>query len=226
MELLAYEPELIISFSGYNDAVSAYHYRDMDYPPGTPESFDHIEKWVDDIRRDRVKKLAWKDLFDEAFQYIDKHSTRLYRLMTIVWPEDVLATDGYLKDSILPRRLMELAKRSASRYIQNMANANDLARQRGARFYCILKPSERFLDTMSGKLNEKSSFVRAFYEFVAHNRHRSLFLLDFRNVFKPQLQKNASNGDLFLDSVHLTDKGNFLVANEISNHLRRSELLK
>ena len=51
-QILDYEPDLVITYDGSNDATLAYHYwqEGLDYPAGTPDSFDQLHALVDDIR--------------------------------------------------------------------------------------------------------------------------------------------------------------------------------
>ena len=57
MQISKYGPALVIGLNGSNDAVITWRRRNNDtYPLETPESFEDLEKWVEDIRSNNIKE--------------------------------------------------------------------------------------------------------------------------------------------------------------------------
>jgi hypothetical protein len=75
LELVAYQPALVIAYDGFNDAATGADYaaRGITMPPGAPESFDELSNLVDDIRGTRraTRVRLHRRLFPHLMNQVD-----------------------------------------------------------------------------------------------------------------------------------------------------------
>jgi hypothetical protein len=69
---------------------------------------------------------------------------------------------------------------------------------------------------------EFALFKRRFHEYVFANKPPGVEIVDLSNVFD-QYAADVSQAGLFLDEVHLSDRGNEIVAREMLRRVHRSK---
>jgi hypothetical protein len=217
MQLLRYKPDLIVVYDGFNDVGTDYLYRGQDrpFPPGTPESYDQLALWVDDIRARSEPPL------------ITFHFSRLYDLTfprtrdavnNALGNTTIAVNDGASKGTLTPE---EIAADSAS-YLWNISNMSHLATAYRTRLVVFWQPCFALHRTATVADKEKlvrskavnSEYLFRFHQYAIEHRDRDLQFHDLGDVFDQYSDKTALS-TWFNDAVHLTDEGNRIVAGHI-----------
>ena len=222
-EVLPQQPKLLISLNGANDFAipfDNYFARGVVYPAGTPESYHNLHSLVENIRAQRPKAVqllvAWYRWFPETSKYLREHFTfpdRTWKNILIQW--STKANDN----------IANVINLSASKYIYNMEVISQLCTHSDCAHVNIFQPMAILHEREDVYVDaSQSSFVKGkrlelaqlFLEVVSNGTPTDKLFWDFSRVFDRSAEKNV-----FLDSVHLTDVGNKLVAQEILHRLKR-----
>jgi hypothetical protein len=221
MQLLRYKPDLIVVYDGFNDVQLDYvnRHQDRPFPPGTPESYDQLALWVDDIRARSDPQL------------ITFHLSRLYDL---TFPRTRDAVNNALSKTtiafnhgasigrITPE---EIAADSAS-YLWNISNMSHLATAYSTRLVVFWQPCFALHRTatiadkekLDGSYAVNSEYFGRFHQYAVEHRDRDLQFHDLGDVFDQYSDKTALSA-WFNDDVHLTDEGNRIAAGHIWNRI-------
>jgi lysophospholipase L1-like esterase len=212
-QILAYQPELIVSLGGANDMeiVVEHHAMGIEPYPGAPESFHRLQALVDDVRG------------QPAVATVPPWERLLPRLTGLVRRRH--APERQWQGPPIPEPRLRAA---AHRYVANLAVMRDLAGSRGARFVPIFQPilwlHQHAGDPGPGgayaadyRAYHRLAFVEAARVGVALVDFSGLFDAHFERVpsFDRQGARDLTDADIFLDAVHLSDAGNRIVAEEI-----------
>ena len=94
---------------------------------------------------------------------------------------------------------------AANTYLANLMLMKDLSEKRGANFIAFFQPS-RITD-----YPQRKEFLNFFRSKAGEHKAAEMKLVD--------LSWLSDRGDIFLDSVHLTDEGSRIIAQEIMKNL-------
>lgn len=203
----------VISFSGANDFIVALRYckKGYEFPQGTPESFEYLAAITDNIRGDR------KDggMISRLFPRTRKKLSRLF----------------YGKGGSRAQRpnCQSRILEAADAFIRNQSVVRDLALVRGSGYLLVLQPSTQFLvPTERERYVGEVELRRDFYRYVMASRLcQAADCLDLSETFRDAVPLQASetpedpNRAIFVDMVHLTDRGYALVAERLDAMIRR-----
>lgn len=208
-ELLKYGPALIVTYNGANDVDVLINHKEEGgglLTVGAAESFLRLSALVDDIRADSARtRYQWFPALRRGFA----HRASLapgsvpHHMETIT--EDVLEA-------------------AALQYLNNVDRMSDMTTATGARFVTVFQPISglhrhvrRDFEPWTWENDALSRFHRAV---VA--RHRSVLEFhDLSAVFDtyfddvPVRADELDDETIFVDGVHLTDRGNRLVAQRL-----------
>lgn len=226
--LLEREPKLIIALDGANDVSIALGYvrQGKEYPLGTPESFNVLEEYIDDIRHIRPQKSP--PILTRLFPELSRHSGNLWKR---VWQK----TPADTRRSLSQEEMENLAQRLAKKYLLNVRTMAKVSESLGARFLAILQPvrDQHACGSLTDKDKEKTALYSRFRALVLKGKG-GLPLVDFTTLFDDRTDaslvcapcRNAP-GDrcIFVDRLHFSDAGNEIVAKEIVNHLQKMRWL-
>lgn len=225
MQLLHYKPELIVVFNGFNDATLNRRYRRIGTPapPGTPESYDDLVRWVDDIRSSPLVRFNLEHF----------HVLTFPRTRTILG--EALGGMGTIRrtprterrDSSTPISV-ESVNSDAASYLWNIGNMGRLAAARETRLVVFWQPTpllHRITPPDRGKFSGEESefleYLQRFHRYVMEHRTGHPQVHDFGDLFDRHAEE-VRLADLFTDDVHLTDRGNHIVASEIWSRISKS----
>lgn len=209
-QILEYDPDFVLAFDGANDMaiVVQHHEEGLDYPPGTPESFDELQELVDDIRAGSV--LTGDGGFLE----------RLFPRLT-----------QSIRAKLSDRRPVgpiahEKIERAAKKYVYNLNLMHALVESSGGRFASVFQPII-WLHRNPPPIERGYPYREAYEHF-----HEAVFAdtvdferFDFSDVFDsyfeqipffdPEGEKDLTDDAIFVDPVHVFDRGNRLIAERI-----------
>jgi hypothetical protein len=209
LDIVERRPALIVAYDGANDAVLAGQIRAQTgspYPPGTPEFFDRIEALLDDARQPLAARLHPRALLPE---------------LTLRW-------DGWLggapaspgaddDDDEVPDAEIAAAAR---RYRANHARMAELTAAAGATFVAVFQPVANLHARVDATEIGRRPLVEKFHrEAMAAATHYPSY--DLSNVFDGAVDRitlagpNLDEHAMFIDLVHLTDRGNAYVAERL-----------
>ncbi len=200
----------VIAFSGSNDLIVALRYcrKKYEFSLGSPESFEYLAAITDDIRGDR------KDggMISRLFPRTRKKLSRLFGRARVQRPD-------------CGSRILE----AADAFIENQSVVRDLALARGSGYLLALQPHLNFIVLPEKERHiEEAELRRAFYRHVMESRFcQAAVCLDFSETFKAAVPLQASetpedpNRAVFVDKVHLTDRGYARIAELLDSMIRR-----
>jgi hypothetical protein len=198
-DIAARQPALIVVYDGANDAAlaGARGRTGVPYPAGTPEFFDELEALAEPSEGPWAA-LSPANLLPEISRRVD----------TVFGAADDDA--GSDADAV------PFAPEAARRYLDNHRRMADLAAAAGARFVSVFQPIIGLHEHVGPDVRRRpniSAFHRAviaaappgsFHDFSA------VFDQDFSTV--PVAGARVDAEGVFIDDVHLTDRGNALAA--------------
>jgi len=222
LELLPYRPDLVLVYDGFNDAAWTYYQSRSGkrLPPGTPILYKDIERWEDQIRKPRLVALDLGQL---------RHLQAVLTLSAARRAVDRALSRPIAVDSRHARRTRTvtepdpaLVEQAGQVYVRNLVNMNHLARGYGARLMVFWQPVFSLHRNTSSEAREAASypdatrFKQRFHDYVFAHRPAGVEVMDLSNVFDPLFQ-DISQAGVFQakDDVHLTDRGNEIVAREM-----------
>jgi lysophospholipase L1-like esterase len=209
-------PSLVISYSSSNDIVTALRYAQsgLNYPPGTPESFDYLSNLVN-IMRGSVPIYLIKRLFPRTTKLLIKKFSQ---------PERPLSDED-------ARKVVDIA---ADKFVSNQRIMHAIADSLGFRFVTVLQPSLRNHKHLAAKDRKKAGhwwlFERAIQRINASDYCREN-CLNYSSLFDDAFgeipvyrKKDARNPEslIFVDEVHLLDAGYRYVAQRLIRDLKLS----
>lgn len=217
-QIMPLNPALVISFEMANDAAIMRRYAEggLDFPPGTPESFQTLAAAVDDIRAHRRPPTEpfLEKFFPNLKRLIEKKVFKIKRKKQ--------------KDGAAPSVSDEQIKPHAANYIANLEVMRDLCRSRGARFLPVIQPISHLhktaeVDPGDERTRATRDFFGRFRDSVRRQSPPDLPLLDLGSFFDRHFDRLPIRKDepeltpdlVLADRVHLTDRGNEMVAIEI-----------
>ncbi len=220
LDLARWKPALVITLDGFNDIIVSLRRTDSGkldrFPPGVPESFENLYGMIGDLKSRSPKP---------------RKVPVLQRLLPHLY--------GRLRQSAQPGKNAEAKRRKyppeitgriADCYRGNIATMHALCLGSGIRFAAFFQPVRSLHRHLPPALPADSRALG--FEAV----HAAIFaapppscLQDMSAMFDPLFQEipcfmeesgcDIADTDIFLDSVHLSDLGNRLVAEEILKRL-------
>jgi lysophospholipase L1-like esterase len=223
-QLLAYQPELVISLGGANDLETAldYHRRGLVHEPGTPESFERLHRLVGDIRSGTLRPHPdpwYERAFPRVSRRLRRRSGRRERA-----------------EARPSGRFDAMVAENARKYLENMQAMHDVLAFRGDRFIAVLQPMAVLhanVRASRGRSSESEAY-RLFRRLVtAGDDGRLSDFLDYSSFFDSRLPevpvfeeggaRDLAPETIFVDGVHLTDRGNAMIAEALERYLRAAE---
>jgi hypothetical protein len=208
-EILKYQPHLVIAYNGANDVgiLSRYARWGLDYPPGTPESFETLYAMVDDVRSGG----RWSQLFATVFPLLTRQ-LRSYHMRS--------RGDGTAvrEDAI---------ENAVAEYVYNVQVMHDITTARRGRFIGIFQPIRSLHAHVpdAQRNHERLPIYRTFHARVIGPRRPAVEYHDFATYFDslyaevPSIEMDRGDeitpDTVFLDDVHLSDNGNRAIAEKI-----------
>lgn len=195
-QIVDLNPALVIAYDGANDAVLAELASEHDpslLPPGTPEHFDRLLEIVADERAIRIERL-----FPEVMHRIEKYFGRV----------------------VEPPYDPEGGGAAARRYIRNHQRMAELSRASGARFLSVFQPVAGLHSNVDPAVVERDPRIAAFHRIVLSQPWQGEFH-DFAAIFDgelplvPMAVHDITDDTIFVDDVHLADRGNAIVARRL-----------
>lgn len=211
MQVADMRPALVIAYDGANDAALVDNGLDgntIKYPAGTPENFDRLERLVDLARRPWAR-VTWRGLFPEISHRIDKYRG--------------------VEEARRPPLDPPIIDAAARVYVGNLSRMAAVSRDAGARFIAVFQPIAGLHRHVAAEhfdprdVADATAFHRAA---LAHKRD-DLELWDFAAMFDDELeavpvdQDDLTDQTIFVDEVHVTDRGNEMIARRMLRELQR-----
>jgi hypothetical protein len=207
LEIIEMKPALVIAFDGANDgALSGENSprTGLAYPPGTPESFGDLERWVDDLRSDRWL-LRPPTLFPELRYRLD------------------LLRDAADADEPVDNIRDEVVAAAAREYRANQRRMSLLVRASGGRFMSVFQPVASMHRNVPPAYREEGEgeLGRRFHQFVIdagpvdYEFHDLSRYFDSRFASIPVGEPTAAEEPIFVDDVHFYERGNEIVARHL-----------
>ena len=208
-EIAGLKPALVIAYDGANDAELATLFSPrtgLAYPPGTPESFDDLERWVDDIRAD--------------------HETTLK--LPVLFPEIRLRLEKYLDQEVVDDKEPTGDQGVAAAVRQYLANHERMAlvsRAGGARFVSVFQPIASLHRRVPPEFREDDAPSVRFHRALTSAAAPAHEFLDLATYFDGQMpvvpagEPVGADQPIFVDDVHLFDRGNEMVAKKLLEFL-------
>ena len=221
MQLLKYRPALIVVYDGFNDVSIDAGYREegTDVPPGTPESYPDLARWVDDIRAQPDAPLVQ---FNSSRLYNLSFPRTRAALTSRLDPEDVWKIRS--ASSPAPKKVtpLEGVEIDSDSYLWNIENMSRLAASKGTRLVVMWQAVRSLHQKHSGNDQNSSEeddpqffeYLKRFHHRVFENKEAGVEKYDLGDVFD-QVGNGVPLDEMFHDQVHLTDAGNRVVAEEI-----------
>lgn len=227
-QLLDYNPSLIITLNGANDGAISYKYKllNKNYPPGTVESFHYMSEKIDDIRKNSMPSISnaiyvkSKNLFSGLLNMLSFSKTENF--LSLILKLDIKnSTEKPPVPAIndIAKIDLKILERSAKKYIKNILLMNNLSSSYGSKFICVRQPLKTLTNNRVKEFyNERNIFMKEFYNLIDENIDTTQIEYKDMGAFFNKFA-NINMDEIFLDEVHLTDKGNELLAEEILKFL-------
>ena len=205
IEVLNLHPAVVIVLDGANDAslvdLGLQADGSVRYPAGTPENFDQLETIVDEAQHP-WSRLTLPRLFPEITNRIEKYTQHEGAPVTVA-PQTV--------------------RMAAERYVQNLVHMAALSEKAGARFVAAFQPIAGLHAHVPAAQIDRAEYAdkQLFRDAALAARPPSLPLHDLSNAFDadlaivPVADDEIRDDTIFVDAVHLTDRGNELMAHHL-----------
>jgi hypothetical protein len=233
-ELLTHRPKRVIDFEWSNDLrLAQKHYlKGYGFPPGTPECFDQLKSAMDEIveRPEDLKRPSWHSVF---FPNLTGLVARWRLAASREAGDDGTEKARFKKVKLagrpqpaLPEHVLDEV---AERLAWNFRIMHQICLANGAEFFAVLHPVASMHKSCPEDWGER--FVEYDRKDFPYVRDRLLALLpedfpiidlsacfDGRFAALPIRVRDADPKDdtIMMDSVHLSDRGNAIVAEEIA----------
>jgi len=225
-QILDFSPALVVAYDGLNDSALATHFwtRGLDYPAGTPESFDELAALVGDIRGERLIKRTRKPVYERFFPLLSKAIKR-----RIIRKPPVRIEPRYPRSGQVPPDSVMFD--AADRYLANLSRMNALTTSGGARFVAIFQPNGGLHKSAPEYMKEAPRIVadKKFRDYIfprttlpEHFDYSTLFdLYPHETVWRQQPgHEDIDDEVIFVDGAHLYDRGNRFVAEMMVKDLK------
>ncbi len=218
---MKYQPSLVISLTGYNDVTNSYRRRNLPIPLDSPESFEELYDWVENIRSQSFRNKAVKNYF--------YNSTPLGSLLLFQIRKRLFKTtyeDINFKSSIgkpiefneyKSFDLKKSAKTLGSQIQYNIELMHKLSKSYNVEFKSILQPHYDVHPQLLSKQSVAENEYAHFYDQVmkqVSNDDRA-YITNWTTVFQ-DLEVDEMK-TIFADDCHFTDKGYKILANKIND---------
>lgn len=204
-QIEGYHPDLVIAYDGANEAAILQDYGGR-YPAGTPESFDRLAAFFDDIRGEPLRRLQTP--FGRLFPQITR------RLAASRHDEGGETSPGLpLSDGTVAA--------GVARHLANLRLMRTLVTAEGGRFLAVFQPVRGLHADGRAADARWSDALRRFHDALLREDLRGLDFHDFSALFDrhfasvPEAGGEIDESTLFVDEVHLYDPGNAIVAREL-----------
>jgi hypothetical protein len=204
-------PALVVVYDGANDAELTMLFSPRThrpYPPGTPESFDDLERWVDDIRSDQWQ-FRPPLLFPEIRHRIGKYMS--------------LPDDDDDKDPIPD----EGVTAAVGQYRANHERMALVSAAIGARFISVFQPVASLHRHVPEEFREEDAPSIRFHRVLtsagaapAYEFHDLATYFDGQMPSVPAGEPVGGAQPIFADDVHLFDRGNEMIAKRLLEIVR------
>jgi lysophospholipase L1-like esterase len=213
MQIAEMRPALVIAYDGANDAAlvdNGFDGNTLRYPAGTPENFDRLEQVVEHARRPWTR-ITWRGLFPEISNRIDKYNPR----------EEP-------RRPTLDRAIVDAAARA---YAGNLSRMAAVSRDFGARFVAVFQPIAGLHRHVAVEDFDPRDFAdtAAFHRTALEVKRTDLEFLDLAAMFDDELATipvdldDLTDQTIFVDEVHVTDRGNEMIARRLLRELQRQQ---
>jgi len=246
-----YNPELVIAFNGFNDAILGSQREEGDgYPILTPESFELLEEKIGHLHEniDDVKSIMESPIFFPSTRYAigELKADLVNSVITLLsFPKPEISkskepttisrkSTGDKKVRVVAKEQSILSKLAADEYTKNILAMNRYLHANNTEFLVFFQPFLFFHENIPSDWNQAfanqswSSFtfdLRHFISYVTNSTESTGVFYDFSALFNKYKTQGLTVESVFLDRVHLTDQGNELVAKELVTILTRNGLL-
>ena len=207
-ELLKHRPELIVTYSGANDVDVLVDHEEQGgglLTVGAAENFLQLRAVVDDIR---AEASTGYELFPQLRRLLGRRDG------------DAPATAPHMANIT-----EDVLQAAAAQYLNNLDRMHDMTTAIGGRFVAVFQPISglhRGVPRDFEPWTWQNDAPRRFHGAVVAERDPILEFYDLAAVFDtyfddvPVLLPGESNAEpIFLDGVHISDRGNRLVAQHL-----------
>ncbi len=220
-EIIKYKPSLVISLTGYNDIINSYRRRNLSIPLDSPESYEELYDWVENIRKQDFRNQALKKYFYNStplgslllfqirkrFFKTNKNETKFESAKGK--PVEFESYEGFdLKNS---------AKILSGQIRDNLDLMYNLSKAFQIKYVAILQPMQDIHPQIFSKKSAQPSEYNLYYDKVIKQvkNNDQNYILNWTTLFKDL--KIEDMNTLFSDECHFTDKGYEVMANKINN---------
>jgi hypothetical protein len=211
MQIADMRPALVMAYDGANDAALVDNGLDggaVKYPAGSPENFDRLEEVVGLARRPWAR-ITWRGLFPEITNRYDKY----------------IAGDEPRRPP-LDRAIIDAAARA---YTGNLSRMAAVSRDAGARFIAVFQPIAGLHRHVAAEDFDPRDFAdtAAFHRTTMSIKRADLEFWDLSAMFDEELAAIPVDRDaltdqtIFIDEVHVTDRGNEMIARRLLREFQR-----
>jgi hypothetical protein len=220
----------VIDLNGFNDFAVADSNRKYDLPLDTPESFQFLEAWVENIREPRFREAAVLDYL-RNLPYV-RHLF-LHHLLAL-WKGRKSENDTPIGKTLSllpnPRSDREIAEGASRTYLENMSWIHELAKARSIHFLALFQPYLFVHKEFQPRSPEEEKLYDPNYT-ASYSLYRKkvraqkpAYLDDLSGAFDSFTWTNARR--FFVDAVHFNAGGNQEMAKRILERLRVRGLLR
>jgi len=197
MQIIDLKPALVIAYDGANDAVLAAEQvtGDATVPAGSFEGFEQVRAIVDDGAGPSLPERLFPELMHRFWKY------------TAVEQPEAPASAAAIEAG-------------ARRYVLNHHRMAELSRAAGARFISVFQPVASLHARTPIAADDRDSRIVEFHRHLQAAQWPGEFV-DLAAFFDTELEtvpiadSDLADNDIFVDEVHLSDRGNAMVARRL-----------
>ena len=214
-QIIPTHPHLVVSLTGVNDILNAYYRRDLDIPVDSPESFEDLFSWVEDIRSNKFKSRA-------LFAYLEHESFLGVFLFTRL-REKIFGHRKYRHRELSEisvenkkrRSLQELSSQLVTKIFQNTELMYKICKINDVTFHSIIQPYRPLHPSFFDKSNE----LAFLYKQVGFTlmKKKEQYIHDLSIPFSNYSEKQIN--ELYIDDYHFNDEGYYQIALMITSFL-------
>jgi hypothetical protein len=227
-QILDYDPDIVIAYDGGNDIALTYLYwkEGLDYPAGTPESFDKLHALVEDIRGKSLQAMV-----SSKTVWLFPRLSGAVRARLFPKPSGAVTEEsGFAAVDPAP-----LIRATTDRYLSNLVHMQAMTQASGARFIAMFQPIGQLHENApeDRKTHPITPHMRSFRDQVFSTPNALVEHLDYSTYFEkldstlPWLDQpgypDLTDDLIFIDGFHLNDSGNRMVAEEIIEYLQSAD---
>lgn len=205
VELADHKPALVVALDGWNDLTLAREpgWIEQKIPAGTPEAFPALQEIV------KAAQSPWRHLLPEVW-----------------FPEISLRLRSKPSDSGPPPVPVDRLADAATRYATNHERMAAIARSVGARFVSVFQPFAPLHAHIAAGVKDQDGAAELFHQLVRERLSASVEAHDMSMIFDSHFSTipvgvpEITDDTIFVDNVHLYDRGNAIIAAELLKRLR------